>query len=132
MAEREWKYRGLKCDVCGHEETEEARVGVCCSAFGPISCAYCMTCLRSGYEPYGIMVGGLMGVVEEGVDIRNSIREDLIPTIQANLDRTGRTWEDLQNDLLEAEAEYMAFCNEEHEEMVANGPLVAEDLSDLF
>lgn len=41
-----------KCDVCG----KETKVAVCASSIGPISFAYCRSCLAAGAEPYEHMV----------------------------------------------------------------------------
>jgi hypothetical protein len=41
---------GMKCDVCGNPEV----VGVASSPFGPMSNAYCLTCLQKRAEPRSV------------------------------------------------------------------------------
>ena len=46
-----------RCDVCG----KQTNVAVCASSCGPISLAYCRSCLEAGLEPYGIMLAYISG-----------------------------------------------------------------------
>ena len=46
-----------RCDVCG----KQTDVAVCASSCGPISLAYCRSCLEAGLEPYGIMLAYISG-----------------------------------------------------------------------
>ena len=73
---------GNTCDVCG-----AAAAGVCCSALGAVTFAYCGECSAAGAEPYGILVG--MVALLGGLDnVSEWIREVCLP---ATIARSGRT-----------------------------------------
>ena len=52
-----------RCDVCG----KQTNVAVCASSCGPISLAYCRSCLEAGLEPYGIMLAYISAGVERAI-----------------------------------------------------------------
>lgn len=78
----------LKCEVCG-----ASPAAVCCSSMGPMSCAYCLDCLGSGAEPYGVLVAGIACI---GI---NNLHPDMDPIIDASLKIAGKTRQDLERDV---------------------------------
>ena len=63
----------MKCDVCG----KEGEVSVCCSAYGPVSFAYCEECLVSGREPYSALVVYIACAGHFPEDINEMYQEDV-------------------------------------------------------
>lgn len=59
------------CDVCG----KQTDVAVCSSACGPVSLAYCRSCLEGGLEPYGFLVAYISGAGEWPDDINPAYQE---------------------------------------------------------
>ena len=60
-----------RCDVCG----KQTDVAVCASSCGPISLAYCRSCLEAGLEPYGIMLAYISGAGHWPDDINPAYQE---------------------------------------------------------
>jgi len=81
------------CDVCG----KEGKVAVLCSAFGPISFAYCQTCAELGLEPYNQMVEYIASAGEYPKDI-NSIYINEVKYILEHLGKSEQQFaEDVKN-----------------------------------
>lgn len=88
------------CDVCG----KKAPVRVACSAYGPISFAYCQDCYEAQLEPYGAVVayiacaGHFPEDINEGYrrDVRrmlpffNKTEEEFIQDVNSALDEFGQ------------------------------------------
>ena len=60
-----------RCDVCG----KQTNVAVCASSCGPISLAYCRSCLEAGLEPYGIMLAYISGAGHWPDDITSAAKD---------------------------------------------------------
>jgi len=73
---------GNTCDVCG-----KTAAGVCCSALGAVSFAYCGECAAAGAEPYGILVGTIVAL--DGIERVSEWTRDVC--LPATLARTGKT-----------------------------------------
>ena len=74
------------CDVCG----KQADDAVCASSCGPISLAYCRSCLEAGLEPYGIMFAYISGAGHWPDDINPAYQE----LVRKNLAFHGKTEEE--------------------------------------
>ena len=123
----------LKCDVCNQANVK----GVFASSCGPISFAYCQTCLDLGAEPYGAVVGYLAGAVSDGEDVRPErgiINERFQGLIEASLATAKKTREELYADITQSVKEYEKMLAEEEAEyqkhLVENKP--AEVEGDFF
>lgn len=79
------------CDVCG----KQTDVVVCSSSCGPISLAYCRSCLESKLEPYGIMLSYIAGVGHWPDDV-NPVHQELV---RRNLAFHGKTEEEFAADV---------------------------------
>ena len=75
-----------RCDVCG----KQTNVAVCASSCGPISLAYCRSCLEAGLEPYGIMLAYISGAGHWPDDINPAYQE----LVRKNLAFHGKTEEE--------------------------------------
>ena len=75
-----------RCDVCG----KQTDVAVCASSCGPISLAYCRSCLEAGLEPYGIMLAYISGAGHWPDDINPAYQE----LVRKNLAFHGKTEEE--------------------------------------
>ena len=75
-----------RCDVCG----KPTDVAVCASSCGPISLAYCRSCLEAGLEPYGIMLAYISGAGYWPDDINPAYQE----LVRKNLAFHGKTEEE--------------------------------------
>ena len=90
----------ILCDVCGQENA----VGVGASITGPVSFAYCSSCLKQKREPYGALVGGLIGC---DIECLEDVAEWYLPYIHGTLEAEGKTVEEFLADIREATEEYM-------------------------
>jgi len=94
----------LICDVCGGKG-----VAVACSALGAISFAYCQECANVYAEPYDALVYTL--AMYDGID---GFRYPEI--IKGTLARTGKTTEQLKQDVERETKEMMEQFETEYEE----------------
>ena len=62
-----------KCAVCGRA----APVYVACSGYGPVSIAYCESCLRNAMEPYSIVVAYIACAGRFPKDINEAYQRDV-------------------------------------------------------
>lgn len=62
-----------RCNACGRL----SEVTVACSAYGPISFAYCPDCLRKCLEPYGAVVSFIACAGHFPEDISEAYRQDV-------------------------------------------------------
>ncbi len=105
---------GAICDVCG-----EQALGVCSSALGAVSFAYCQVCTELGAEPYGITVYGFAmdgGVFEKWSD---GYQEMIYVTVL----RAGKTSEEFWADVAKAKYDF------ENDPLI-NGSLAEETTKD--
>ena len=79
------------CDVCG----KQTDVAVCCSSCGPISLAYCRSCLEGELEPYGIMLSYIAGAGHWPDDVNPAYQE----LVRKNLAFHGKTEEEFASDV---------------------------------
>jgi hypothetical protein len=86
-----------KCDCCG-QEVEVDNINVCASAMGPISYAYCNSCLVNGIEPYEGIIAYCAGAVESYEKLTSPTYKQIIDT---NLKFYGKTVEQFNADLAE-------------------------------
>lgn len=82
----------MSCDVCRREPV----IAVGASTCGPVSFAYCRSCLRAGAEPYGTVVayfasGRIFG--------RADLAESYHPVLDATLAVAGKSEEQFWNDV---------------------------------
>ena len=63
----------MKCNVCG----KEGEVIIGCSAYGPISYAYCQECWTSGREPYRTLVAYIASAGHFPEDINEMYQADV-------------------------------------------------------
>ena len=63
----------MKCDVCG----KESKIFVACSAYGPISFAYCEDCASNGREPYSAIVAYIACAGHFPEDINEAYQKDV-------------------------------------------------------
>ena len=80
-----------KCDVCG----KQTDVVVCSSSCGPISLAYCRSCLEGELEPYGIMLSYIAGAGHWPDDVNPAYQE----LVRKNLAFHGKTEEEFASDV---------------------------------
>lgn len=105
----------LKCDVCNVGNVK----GVFASSCGPISFAYCQTCLDLGAEPYGAVVGYLACAVSDGEDVRPErgiINERYQKLIDVSLATAKKTREELYADITSSVKEYEKMLADEEME----------------
>jgi hypothetical protein len=95
------------CEVC----RKNPSVGVCCSALGAISHAYCGECLSAGREPYSTLVGGLFGI-RSREDLAEGVWESVV---QPTLDYYKKSEAQLFDDIRQLEDEFDAYCEGEGE-----------------
>lgn len=95
----------LVCNVCG-----KPAFGVVASHYGAACLASCRDCLSKGIEPWSFLVGGLFGCVRDG---RLDVVEEIKPSIQATLDHYGRTEQQLVDEIIAFENEYLEAMKEE-------------------
>lgn len=95
-----------KCDVCG----EVREVFVAASPLGPISQAYCMPCGHAGAQPYGTLVAGLYGCLDQEGNL--VFQHELEPIVEASLQQAGKTRAELVADIRKFETEYEAAMAE--------------------
>lgn len=88
----------MKCSVCG----SKSNVSVCNSVFGAVSFAYCTECLQHNREPYGAMIGSLLGI--RSLD---EIADWIKPYIVGTLTFYDKTETDLLADIKEATDDYL-------------------------
>lgn len=88
----------LTCDVCKKREA----VGIAASSCGPVSFAYCRSCLSVGAEPYGALVCYLAGAGSDGPpQSLNEFAADYHWTIYATCLTATKTAEQFWSDLRE-------------------------------
>ena len=92
----------LRCWIC-----EAPSVGVCCSSLGAISGPYCLECLQSPREPWGVLVGALVGCE------RGKVSEGVQPIITATLDFYSKTEDELWTEIERVDAEYDEYLQRE-------------------
>lgn len=76
------------CWICGSPS-----IGVRSSPLGAISGAYCLDCLEANREPWGVLVGCLMGCE------RGEVADWVKPIIKATLAFYNKTEDDLWNEV---------------------------------
>ena len=94
-----------KCDVCG----AETKIVVCASSMGPISYAYCQSCLEKGLEPYG----GMVVYISCAGHFPDDINEAYQDSVRRTLKETGVSEEKFIGDVDEAIKkmdDYFASC----------------------
>lgn len=79
------------CDVCG----KQTDVAVCSSSCGPISFAYCRSCLEGELEPYGIMLSYIACAGHWPDDVNPAYQE----LVRKNLAFYGKTEEEFAADV---------------------------------
>jgi hypothetical protein len=92
---------GKVCDVCGGEA-----VGVCSSACGAISFAYCKDCLQNGAEPFSALAGSFYGIRQ------GEHNTSLDTTIIASCKVANKTVDEFWSEVDKLTAEMDAFCIE--------------------
>lgn len=80
-----------RCDVCGRQ----GDVAVACSAYGPVSFAYCADCLKNGLEPYGAVVSYIACAGRFPEDVNEVYRQD----VRRMLPLWGKTEKELIHDV---------------------------------
>ncbi len=91
------------CEVCN-----QPAFGVYCSALGPISHAYCSSCMQAGLEPWGTLVGAMFGIGCANVP------PEYQPLIQRICDFYKKTEEELWAEVDRVEQAYEAFSAQEN------------------
>jgi hypothetical protein len=95
------------CEICNKES--DGYLQVCSSSIAAMSVAMCSECLRSGAEPYGVLVGVLMGCTKE------TTSPCLYDTIEATCKVNNKTEEEFWADCKEAEEDYIKYCEENND-----------------
>jgi hypothetical protein len=96
--------RLMDCEVCGKETSDYHVVS---SALGPVSFRYCPDCLKSGAEPYGLLVSTI--AMTGGID---ACAPWIKEVIKASCKAVGKTEEEFLKDL---EEEKKRMANQEYE-----------------
>lgn len=94
MAER-------KCDCCG----KIGKVTVASSGLGPVTLAYCDTCLNGGYEPYGILLALLVSMCDSYEDLPNA---EIKALVDKHLIYYSKTKETFNSDMEDAKKSFRA------------------------
>jgi hypothetical protein len=91
----------LKCEVCG-----QPALGVCSSAFGAISHAYCRECLTAGREVWSTLVGGLVGVGGPD-DVVEEVKPRIAATCAFYKKTEARLWQEIDQLMKDYDAYWM-------------------------
>lgn len=100
------------CEVCRKNES----IGVASSGLVAMSNAFCRDCLIKGAEPYGNIVSTLYII---GRSWEENVDEYLSKIIEVTLEITGKTMEQLREDVneaLKAEEEYLLMMEKMEDE----------------
>lgn len=94
-----------RCEVCKTEHTED-NLHVRCSGLGAVSFAYCKDCLKSGSEPYEMLLSAVN--VAGGID---KCAAWVVGIVEPTLKATGKTREQFNEDLVRTKEVYGDFLD---------------------
>lgn len=95
------------CDCCGKNEA----IGVA-STIIPMSIAWCLECLRSGVQPYVVIVTSASGIMPPGETLdRTWINREYLDIYERTLKFHGKTWEEFAADVKKSNEAYDKYLS---------------------